>query len=93
MKYLMTYKAVPDFLPLAEVNGPAHVARLQEFHGRGLLLMAGPLTEPLNGDAIAVFTSQEALEEFVSEDPFVVNGVVDTWTARPWNEVLAAEQP
>jgi uncharacterized protein YciI len=84
----MTYRAGEDFLPLACENGPAHIARLHEFRDRGLLLMAGPLDEPRNGDAIGVFTTREAAEEFIAEDPFVVNGVVASWTVRPWNEVL-----
>jgi uncharacterized protein YciI len=88
MKYVMRYSAVEDFLPLAQENGPAHVARLQEFAGRGVLLMAGPLDEPLDGDAIAIFTSREAAEEFIAGDPFVLNGVVAEWSVRPWNEVL-----
>ena len=88
MKYFMQYRAVEDFLSLAMENGPAHVARLQDFRGRGTLLMAGTLEEPMNGDAIAVFTSREAAEEFIAGDPFVVNGVVASWTLRPWNEVL-----
>ena len=88
MKYVMTYRAVEDFLPLAQQHGPAHVARLHEFHDRGVLLMVGVLDEPMNGDAMGVFTTREAAEEFVAGDPFVVNGVVASWAVRPWNEVL-----
>ena len=88
MKYVMRYTAVEDFLPLAEANGAAHVARLTEFHDRGVLLLAGTLQEPFNGDALAIFTTREAAEEFVSGDPFVVNGVVASWEIRPWYEVL-----
>jgi len=88
MKYLMSYRAVEDFLPLAKANIAGHRARLQEFHDRGVLLLAGPLAEPGNGDAIGVFTTREAAEEFIAGDPFVVNGVVAEWTVREWNEVL-----
>ncbi len=89
MKYVMTYRAVEDFLPLAQQHGPAHVARLHELHDRGVLLMVGVLDEPMNGDAMGVFTTREAAEEFIAGDPFVVNGVVASWTVRPWNEVLS----
>jgi uncharacterized protein YciI len=89
MKYVMTYSAVEDFLPLAQQHGPAHVARLHEFHDRGVLLMVGVLDEPMNGDAMGVFTTREAAEEFIAGDPFVVNGVVASWAVRPWNEVLS----
>ena len=88
MKHVMTYRAVEDFLPLAREHGPAHVARLHEFHARGVLLMVGTFDEPMNGDAMGIFTSREAAEEFIAGDPFVLNGVVASWTVRPWNEVL-----
>jgi uncharacterized protein YciI len=88
MKDVMTYRAVEDFLPLAQQHGAAHVARLHEFHDRGVLLMVGTFEEPMNGEAMGVFTSREAAEEFIAGDPFVVNGVVASWAVRPWNEVL-----
>ncbi|WP_164704397.1 YciI family protein [Blastococcus litoris] len=88
MKTVMTYRAVEDFLPLAQQHGPAHVARLQEFSARGELLMVGTFDEPMNGDAMGIFTTREAAEEFIAGDPFVVNGVVASWTLRPWNEIL-----
>ena len=47
MKYVMTYRAAEDFLPLAREHGSAHVARLHQFHDRGVLLMAGPVDEPM----------------------------------------------
>ena len=53
-----------------------------------VLLMVGTFDEPMNGDAMGVFTTREAAEEFVAGDPFVVHGVVAEWTVRPWNEVL-----
>ena len=93
MKYLMTYESVDDFLPLAMEHGAGHVARLHEFRARGTLLMAGPLQDPMNGDAIAVFTSREAAEEFVAGDPFVLGGVVARHSIRPWDEVLVADTP
>ena len=88
MKYVMTYSAVEDFLPLAQQHGAAHVARLHEFHDRGVLLMVGVLDEPMNGDAMGVFTTREAAEEFIAGDPFVLGGVVASHSVRPWNEVL-----
>ena len=91
MKYVMTYRAVEDFLPLARANYAAHSARVQDFAARGLLLMVGTMDEPMNGDAMGVFTTREAAEEFAGGDPFVVNGVVAEWSVRPWNEVLQPE--
>ena len=72
-------------------HGEAHVARLHEFHDRGVLLMAGPLLEPMNGESMAIFTSREAGEEFVRGDPFVLHGVVADWHLRPWDEALVPD--
>jgi uncharacterized protein len=91
MKFVLRYTAVDGFLPLAQANFPAHSARAQDFAARGVLLMIGVLDEPMNGDAMGIFTSREAAEEFASGDPFVVNGVVAEWTVRPWNESLVPD--
>jgi uncharacterized protein len=88
MKCVMFYETTPDGLPKAMANYEAHRARLDEFHRRGLLLMAGPWKDPSEG-AVGIFVSREAAEEFISEDPFVTHGVVSKWTLKEWNEVLA----
>jgi uncharacterized protein YciI/uncharacterized protein YndB with AHSA1/START domain len=87
-KYVLTYHSVPGFAPLARQHFPAHYARLVAFRERGDLLLVGTLAEPVNGDALAVFTSREAAEEFVAEDPFVLNQVVASYTIRPWQEIF-----
>jgi uncharacterized protein YciI len=50
--------------------------------------MAGPFANPAEG-AMGVFTSRQAAEEFIRDDPFVINGVVGKWRLLDWNEVLA----
>lgn len=87
MKVVMFYEVAPDGLPKARVHYEAHVARLNEFHTRGVLLMAGPFANPAEG-ALGIFTSRQAAEEFIEGDPFVINGVVGKWVLREWNEVL-----
>ena len=84
----MSYETHAGHLPLARLHYPAHRARLDEFHGRGTLLMAGPYADPQDG-AMGVFTTRAAAEEFVAGDPFVLCGLVRTCTIREWNEILA----
>jgi uncharacterized protein YciI len=79
MKYIMFYETAPDGLAKVREHFPAHRARLDAFHARGVLLMAGPLLNP-SDRAIGVFVSREAAEEFIREDPFVLNGVVAKWS-------------
>lgn len=72
-------------LSLAQEHFPGHRARYTDFMARGLLLSLGPFTD--RGGSMAVFTSREAAEEFVSGDPFVLHGVVSKWSVREWREV------
>ncbi len=88
MKVLMFYEIAPDGMAKAIQHFPAHRARLDDFNSRGVLLMAGPYGNPPVG-AIGVFTTREAAEEFVTDDPFVVHGVVAQYRFHEWNEVLA----
>ena len=88
MKTLMFYEIAPDGLARAPEHMAAHQQRLQEFHARKVLLMAGPYGAPPVG-ALAVFTSRQAAEEFAKGDPFVVNGVVARHSIQDWAEALA----
>lgn len=84
MKIVSFYEMAPDALSKVMEHFPAHHARLDEFHSRGVLLAAGPLGNPPEG-AMAVFTTREAAQEFIEGDPFVVNGLVSTWRLVEWN--------
>jgi uncharacterized protein YciI len=76
-------------LTLAPQHFPAHQERLREFHARGELLMVGTFADPVADGSMAIFATREGAEEFVKEDPFVLQGVVSSWTLREWNEILA----
>ncbi len=84
MKVVAFYEVAPEALAKVMEFFPAHKSRLDDFHGRGVLLAAGPLGNPPEG-AMAIFTTREAAEEFIKDDPFVVNGVVSKWRVVDWN--------
>jgi uncharacterized protein YciI len=84
MKIVCFYEMAPDALSKVATHFPAHRARLDEFHARGVLLAAGPLGNPPEG-AMAIFATREAAEEFVKDDPFVTNGLVSKWRLVDWN--------
>ena len=86
MKHVLFYELADGAAPLAQQNYPAHSARLDAFHARGLLLQVGTFADPPMG-AMAVFTSQEAVEEFMADDPFLQHGVVGASRVREWDDV------
>ena len=87
MKTVMLYEVAPDGLSKAHLHYAAHRARLDEFHARGVLLLAGPFGNKAEG-AMGVFTDRAAAEQFIQGDPFVLHGIVAKWSLREWNEVL-----
>ena len=88
MKQVLLYQPVGDVLELAPLHFEAHNAWALEFHAAGTLLMYGTFGDSVNQGAMASFTTREAAEAFVADDPFVVNGVVARHEIRDWDEVL-----
>jgi uncharacterized protein len=91
MKCVMLYETAPDGLAKAPANYPAHKARVDEFAGRGVLLMIGTWANPAEG-ALAIFSNRGAAEEFAAGDPFVQKGVVGNVTFKDWNEMLRSTE-
>ncbi len=87
MKTLMFYEIAADGLEKVPALFGAHAERLQAFHARGVLHMAGPYGQPPQG-ALAVFSSEAAAREFIEGDPFVLHGAVSRWQIQPWDEAL-----
>jgi len=87
MKYIAFYEVAAEALPNVMTHFPAHRARLDDFHSRGLVIAAGPYGNPPEG-AMGIFPTREAAEEFVAGDPFVTNGVVAKWRIVEWAAVF-----
>ena len=87
MKAVVFYHSAADVMQKAPLHFPAHKARVDAFHARGDLLAVGTWVDPREG-SMAVFRSRAAAEEFVREDPFVLQGVVARHEIKDWNESL-----
>jgi uncharacterized protein YciI len=88
-KYVVLYESADDVASRAPAHFAAHREWYAGFHDRGDLLGIGTFADPQSEGAMAVFASRAAAEEFVADDPFVVNGVVRAWHIREWEDVLA----
>ncbi len=88
VKYVLLYESAENVAEKAPVHYAAHSARLDRFHRDGTLLMVGAFGDPQEEGSMAVFTTREAAEAFVAEDPFRLNGVVRGWQIREWHEAL-----
>ena len=66
---------------------PRHRAYLDEFAKGGQVVHIGTFADGLEPQSMAVFRSAEAAEEFVANDPFVLEGLVFPEGPREWNSL------
>ncbi|MGB2669547.1 MAG: YciI-like protein [Candidatus Acidiferrum sp.] len=88
--YALFYReVVPDFITRRTLFREEHLGLAREAHARGELLLAGALSDPPDG-ALLVFRGENpaSAENFVSKDPYVLNGLVKRWEIRPWTVVV-----
>lgn len=84
---LLYFSGPEDRTRIPEVF-PAHHAYTLGFQAArpGELLLTGPFAEPVDGQpgAMNIFASREAAETFAASDPFVTEGVAESWMIRTW---------
>ncbi|HEY2854554.1 MAG TPA: YciI family protein [Gemmatimonadaceae bacterium] len=66
---------------------PRHKAIVDRLIARGEVIGIGPFTDRGN---MAIFRTREAAEEFVKEDPFILEGLIRSYTIRDWNDTMLA---
>lgn len=66
---------------------PRHKAVADKFIAQGHVIGIGPFADHLRGN-MAIFKTREAAEQFVNEDPFILEGLVKSVVIRDWNDDL-----
>lgn len=87
----ISYDSLEDALSRASDLIAIHRTRSNELHAQGTLLLAGAFLDSSQGGlrTMAICPTREAAEEFVKGDPFVLNGMVSTWSIREWANLFA----
>jgi uncharacterized protein len=96
--YLITGRDAPGALAIRRRVRPEHLARARKLLADGQLVIAGPcpaIDAPDPGPAgfsgsviIAEFPTLDAAREWVAADPYVTEGVFESWDVRPFLKVL-----
>ena len=87
--YLLEYALVDDYLARRSAFREEHLALAREAHSRGELVLAGALAEPADRAVLVWGTDDRSIvERFAEGDPYVRNGLVTSWTIRPWTVVI-----
>jgi uncharacterized protein len=64
---------------------PRHKIIIDKYISNGELIGVGPFADMGN---MAIFKTRAAAEEFVKEDPFIIEGLVRSFVIRDWNDSM-----
>lgn len=67
---------------------PRHKAIVEKFIAKGEVIGIGPFGDRGN---MAIFKTRAAAEQFVTEDPFILEGLVKSFVIRDWNDTRLPE--
>jgi len=67
---------------------PRHKVIVNKYIERGEVIGIGPFMDRGN---MAIFKSRSAAEQFVMEDPFILEGLVKSFVIKDWNDKLLPE--
>lgn len=93
-QYLLRYEYIPDVL---EKRGPfreGHLDLAKQLIAEGTCLSGGPTGDvgmQVPNGALFIFTTAEAANLFVEQDPYVSGGIVTGHTIEEWNVVVQKE--
>ena len=84
--YILKYSVVDDFGTKRTPHRDAVISLAGRYKREGRLVMAGALGD-LTG-ATFIFSSKEAAEAFMLEDPYINNGLVTSHELAEWSVVM-----
>jgi len=84
-RFVLTY--LPNAAAMAKAKDffPQHISHFHKYHAEGKLLTFGAFADLVQDGSMGIFTTRESAEEFVKEDPFVIEGIVSIYRIREWN--------
>ena len=87
---VLEYALAPDYLERRASLREEHLALVAQ---QDALVLAGALDDASR--ALLVFRGDDPapVEQFARADPYVVQGLVRSWTVREWNVVVGGAAP
>ena len=90
--WVLEYRVVDDYVERRSQFRSEHLDAARAAHERGELVLAGALADPPDR-ALLVWRGDDpsAAERFAATDPYVRNGLVTSWSVRPWTVVVGGD--
>ncbi|MCA9899588.1 MAG: hypothetical protein KC433_15460 [Anaerolineales bacterium] len=87
--YVLVYHLTDDYLGRRPAYRAEHLQLAKDAETRGELVLGGAYSDPAD-TALLVWRVEDpsTVEKFVSNDPYVKNGLIARWEIRPWTVVI-----
>lgn len=87
--YVLVYHLTDDYLERRGSYRAAHLQLAKDAETRGELVLGGAYSDPAD-TALLIWRVEDpsTVENFVSNDPYVKNGLIARWEIRPWTVVI-----
>jgi len=87
--YALMYTFVDDYLERRGAFREEHLRKAWELADAGIIVLGGAFADPTDRGLLIFLTdSEETVQRFASNDPYVVNGLVSSWEVREWTTVV-----
>lgn len=87
--FVLEYSFVDDYLERRGAFRDEHLGLAKAAYDRGEIVLAGALADPADrGLLVWKVEDKDVAERFAEADPYVLNGLVTSWSVRPWSVVL-----
>lgn len=88
MKYVVIGESAGKDMETVMSVYPRHKIVADKLIEQGVVIGMGPFSDRGN---MAIFKTRSAAEQFVAEDPFMLEGLVKSYTIREWHDSLLPE--
>lgn len=87
--FILINHLVDDYLDKRVAYRTEHLALANQFYEKGLLVMAGALSDP-SDTSVLVFKVEDVavIHDFIQRDPYVKAGLIRSFEIRAWNVVI-----
>ena len=90
--YAMIGKDGPRALELRKIHRPAHLAAIEKLHAAGRVRFAGPLLDEFQSPtgSLVIFEAESLnrARAIAAGDPYVTEGIFDSWQVHETKAVL-----
>jgi len=87
MYYLLFYYTIENYIEKRQPFRQDHFDHIKEYKTSGDLYMGGAVEDGTEVLIIFKTNTIDRIEEFVKNDPYVINGLIKSWVIKPWNMV------